>query len=251
MKIIPAVSIVCAVAFAVPSLAAERAKGIQALETEHGPVMLYPVHHASFVMTWSGQTIYVDPVGDATLYDGVDTPDVVLLTHSHGDHLDTDTLAALDTSDAVMVMPQSVADKLETSYGASRLILANSDTTESNGFSIRAMPMYNLPETPESRHPKGWGNGYVLTMGGKRVYISGDTEGTPEMRGLQDIDLAFVCMNLPYTMGVEQAADAVADFKPAVIYPYHYRGQDTQKFKTLVSKAAPGVEVRLVDWYDG
>jgi len=251
MKIIPVVSIVCALVFAVPSMAAEPAQGIKALETEDGPVMLSPIHHASFVMNWNGQTIYVDPVGDEKLYDGVDAPDVVLLTHSHGDHLDTDTLAALDTADAVMVMPQSVADKLDASYGASRLILANGDTTESNGFSIRAMPMYNLPETPESRHPKGWGNGYVLTMGGKRVYISGDTEGTSEMRGLQDIDLAFVCMNLPYTMGVEQAADAVADFKPAVIYPYHYRGQDTERFKTLVNKAAPGVEVRLVDWYNG
>jgi len=251
MKSIRLLPIVCAAIFAAPAGAAESASAITALETNEGPLLLHPIQHASFVMDWNGQTIYVDPVGDARLYAGLDAPDMVLLTHSHGDHLDTDTLAALDTDDAVMVMPQSVADKLDTRYGSSRLIMANGDTQDSHGLSLHAVPMYNLPETPDSRHPKGWGNGYVLTMGDKRVYISGDTEGTTEMRGLENIDLALVCMNLPYTMDVQQAADAVADFTPAVVYPYHYRGQDTERFKTLVNEAAPDVDVQLYDWYDG
>jgi L-ascorbate metabolism protein UlaG (beta-lactamase superfamily) len=112
--------------------------------------------------------------------------------------------------------------------------------------------MYNLPDDETSRHRRGWGNGYVITIGEKRFYISGDTEDIPEMRMLSDIDYAFVCMNQPYTMTVEQAADAVLEFKPKVVYPFHYRGQngfsDVNKFKELVS-ANPEIEVRLLEWY--
>ena len=112
--------------------------------------------------------------------------------------------------------------------------------------------MYNLPETEDSRHPKSRGNGYVLNLGGKRLYISGDTEDIPEMRTLQDIDIAFVCMNLPYTMTVEQAASAVLEFKPNIVYPFHYRGKgglaDVEKFQQLVSEDQE-IEVRLRDWY--
>lgn len=113
--------------------------------------------------------------------------------------------------------------------------------------------MNNLPETDDSRHPKGRGNGYVLNMGGQRLYISGDTEDIPEMRALQNIDVAFVCMNMPYTMTVEQAADAVLAFKPKVVYPFHYRGQgglsDVDHFKELVNKGNEGIDVRLRNWY--
>jgi L-ascorbate metabolism protein UlaG (beta-lactamase superfamily) len=113
--------------------------------------------------------------------------------------------------------------------------------------------MYNLPETPESRHPKGRGNGYVLTFGNKKVYLSGDTSGIQEMRSLKNIDVAFVCMNLPYTMDVDEAASAVIDFKPKVVYPYHYRGQnglnDTEKFRKLVNEGNKNIEVRLRNWY--
>ncbi|MEO8732935.1 MAG: MBL fold metallo-hydrolase, partial [Flavobacteriales bacterium] len=120
---------------------------------------------------------------------------------------------------------------------------------------ITAMPMYNLPDSPTAFHPKGRGNGYVLTFGGKRIYISGDTQGIPEMRALKNIDIAFVCMNLPYTMDVDEAADAVLAFKPKVVYPYHYRGKDrfsdVKKFKALVNAKDPAIEVRQEDWYRG
>lgn len=220
-----------------------------ALDTDEGPVMLHIVHHASFVLQWNKRTIYVDPTGDADLYKGLSAPDLILITHAHGDHLDPTALAAIDTSKATIVMPQSVADKIGTHFGKTQHIMANGDSTTIDGVGIHAMPMYNLPQTPDSYHPKGWGNGYVLTPGGKRIYISGDTSGIPEMRALKNIDVAFVCMNLPWTMDVAHAADAVLAFQPKVVYPYHYRGQDIKKFKQLVKAKNPKIDVRLRDWY--
>ena len=109
--------------------------------------------------------------------------------------------------------------------------------------------MYNLPESPDAYHTKGRGNGYVLTIGGKNIYISGDTEDIPEMRALKNIDIAFVCMNLPYTMPPDQAAGGVLAFKPKIVYPYHYRGQDVNIFKNLVNAGDKNIEVRLRNWY--
>src|SRR5699024_3116838 len=114
---------------------------------------------------------------------------------------------------------------------------------------IHAIPMYNLPQSPDAYHPKGRGNGYVLTIGGKRIYIAGDTEDTPEMRSLKNIDVAFIPMNLPYTMSVEQAAEGVLAFKPKIVYPYHYKGSNIKKFKRLVNEKDADIEVRLRDWY--
>jgi L-ascorbate metabolism protein UlaG (beta-lactamase superfamily) len=111
-----------------------------------------------------------------------------------------------------------------------------------------AVPMYNLPNDG-ARHTKGWGNGYVVTMGEKRIYISGDTEDIPEMRQLENIDIAFVCMNLPYTMDIYQAASGVLDFEPKVIYPYHHRGQDIERFKEVVDWEGKDIDVRLKNWY--
>ena len=236
--------------FVAANAAQAKPDGETALETGQGPVTLYPIKHASFVLEWNGQSIYVDPTGGPEAYAGLETADVILLTHSHGDHLDRDTLAGLDTRSTIVVMPQSVADEIGEEYGQTQTVMANGETVHTDaGLGIHAMPMYNLPDGPESRHPKGWGNGYVLTLGNKRVYISGDTEGIDEMRALENIDVALVCMNLPYTMGVEQAADAVADFEPAVVYPYHYRGQDTEKFRGLLAAENVATEVRLRDWY--
>jgi L-ascorbate metabolism protein UlaG (beta-lactamase superfamily) len=113
--------------------------------------------------------------------------------------------------------------------------------------------MYNLPETADSRHTKGRGNGYVINIGGKNIYISGDTEDIPEMRALKNIDVAFVCMNLPYTMDINQAASAVLAFKPKIVYPYHYRGSgglsDVAAFKKMVNEKDPKIDVRLAEWY--
>jgi L-ascorbate metabolism protein UlaG (beta-lactamase superfamily) len=127
-------------------------------------------------------------------------------------------------------------------------VLANGETKSLHEIKIEAVPMYNLTQERLKFHDKGRGNGYVLRLGGKRVYISGDTEDIPEMRALKNIDVAFVCMNLPYTMDVTQAASAVREFRPRIVYPYHYRGSDVEKFKSLVGNDRD-VEVRLRDWY--
>lgn len=219
------------------------------IQTEQGEMVIQPIRHGTFTISWQGLTIYVDPNGGAEAFAGLVKPDLILITDIHGDHLNMDTIESLDTEGTRIVVPQAVADRMPSDYRGQLVILNNGDETDRIGFTIRAVPMYNLPESEDSRHPKGRGNGYLLTMGGKRVYISGDTEGIPEMRSLENIDVAFVCMNLPYTMGVEQAADAVLDFKPAIVYPYHYRGQDTQKFKQLVTAEDEGIEVRLREWY--
>lgn len=223
------------------------------IETTKGPLSIQPVQHASIVFTWNGKTIYVDPNGSAKLFDGLASPDIIFITDIHGDHYNTKTLEELKAPNAVLVVPKAVADLLPENLKANAMIMSNDETQTKMGMTITALPMYNLPETADSRHPKGRGNGYVIDFGGKRVYISGDTEDIPEMRTLKDIDVAFVCMNLPYTMDIHMAASAVVDFKPKIIYPYHYRGQgglsDTAEFKKLVGASDKNIDVRLRNWY--
>jgi len=223
------------------------------IETKKGPLLIQPVQHASLVLTWNGKTIYVDPTGGATAYTGIADPDLILITDIHGDHMDPKTLDALQTDGTVLVAPQAVADQLPDKYKNQVVVLANGKNTTQLGIPISAIPMYNLPEATDAMHPKGRGNGYILDLGGKRVYIAGDTEGIPEMRSLKNIDVAFVPMNLPYTMDVDQAAGAVLDFKPKIVYPYHYRGQnglsDVEAFKKLVNDKSKSIDVRLKTWY--
>lgn len=219
------------------------------ITTGRGQLTIQPVMHASLVLSLKDLVIYADPSGGAAKFKGLPAPDMVLITDIHGDHFDSSTLAAVITGKTVLVVPQVVADKL-TAFDKTRLVvLKNGDKVERSGISISAIPMYNLPESPTARHTKGRGNGYVLGMGGKNIYLSGDTQGIPEMRALKNIDVAFVCMNLPYTMDVNEAADAVLAFRPGIVYPYHYRGQDIQQFKRLVDAGNKWIEVRLRDWY--
>lgn len=223
------------------------------VETSKGPLTIQPLNHATLAFTWQGKTIYADPNGGGKTFEGVAAPDIILITDIHGDHFNPETLEAINTSNATLVVPQAVADKLSDNLKKKAVVLGNGQSKSIMNVTVTAVPMYNLPESAETRHPKGRGNGYVLTFGNKKVYISGDTSGIPEMRGLKDIDVAFVCMNLPYTMDINEASQAVLDFKPKVVYPYHYRGQnglsDTQAFKKLVNDKNAKIEVRLRDWY--
>ena len=225
------------------------------IATPKGNVIVQPVFHGALVLQWNGKSIYVDPYNGADAYSTLKKPDLVLITDIHGDHMDIKTLQALDLKNATLVVPQAVAVKLPAQWKEKTVILNNGNTTQQSGISIRAIPMYNLPDDSTSRHSKGRGNGYIVTLGDKQFYISGDTEDIPEMRGLKNIDVAFICMNVPYTMTEEQAAGAVLDFKPKIVYPFHYRGQggfsDTNKFKALVQKKNPSIDVRLKDWYAG
>lgn len=216
-------------------------------------VAITPVLHGSLVLQYNGKTIYIDPYGGAELYQNLPKPDMVMITDIHGDHYHQETLDGIATEEAQLVAPQAVYDKLTGNKFQEIIIMNNGEDTVTNDIGIEAIAMYNLPEAEDSRHPKGRGNGYILTLGDQRVYISGDTEDIPEMRALRNIDIAFVCMNMPYTMTVEQAADAVNEFKPTVVYPYHYRGRpdmsDTEKFKSLVEANNEVTEVRLRNWY--
>jgi L-ascorbate metabolism protein UlaG (beta-lactamase superfamily) len=236
-------------------LAAWAQSGRQAdqIETGKGPLTIQPILHGTVAFSWQGKTIYVDPYGGAEAFKGIAPPDLVLITDIHGDHLDMKTLEALNTDKATFVVPQAVADKLPENYKSRVVVLNNGEHTEQAGIAIAALPMYNLPESDDARHTKGRGNGYVLEFADKTVYLSGDTEDIPEMRVLRNIDIAFVCMNLPYTMDIDQAASAVLEFKPAIVYPYHYRGQeglsDVAAFKRKVNEGDKQIDVRLRNWY--
>ena len=217
------------------------------LPTENGEAVLHPIEHASVVLSWNGLTIYVDAVGSTTLYTGLPGADLILVTHSHGDHYNSSTIAAVRNPGAPIIAPPEVINLLSRSLREGAISLSNHGTTNLLGLTVEAIPAYN------SRHPQGAGNSYVLGLGGKRVLFSGDTEDVPEMRALTGIDVAFLCMNLPFTMSVEAAASAVRDFQPRVVYPYHYRNQDgsfanLQSFKQMVG-TDQGVEVRIRDWY--
>ena len=215
-------------------------------KTTKGKVVITPINHATMVMEWDGKTIYVDPVGAADWYKAFPKPDVVLLTHIHGDHYKEAVLKAVVGPKTKLVTPPALVGVLGDDLKSKTIAVPSGEDTGKVGFKIEAVASYNMTSPRKRFHPKGQGNGYVLNLGDKRIYISGDTEGTPEMLALKDIDVAFLCMNLPYTMDVIAAAKAVKAFKPKVVYPYHSRGQDTLKFKALVGDAA---EVRLLDWY--
>jgi len=240
--------LVLLVCMSTPSaLSADKMEGDR-FATSDGDLIIHPINHATFVMSWKDKVIYVDPVGTGKRFDGLPKPDLILLTDIHGDHLSPETLEAVADAKTTIVAPSAVAEKVPEKLRKQTTVLANGITKAVAGFGIEAVPMYNLTSDRLKYHDKGRGNGYVVTAGGKRVYISGDTEDIPEMRALKSIDVAFVCMNLPYTMTEEQAASAVREFKPKVVYPYHYRGSDVEKFKKLVGDGS-GVEVRLRDWY--
>jgi len=212
-----------------------------------------PVEHATMVLNWDGTIIYVDPVGGIEMFSKYTEPDMVLVTDIHGDHMDIPTLEAISIDKTVLFAPKAVFDKMPESLQNKTQVINNGDLINDFEMTIEAIPMYNLRPEALKFHEKGRGNGYVLERNGKRVYISGDTEDIPEMRNLTNIDIAFVCMNLPYTMTVEKAAEAVLAFKPKTVYPYHFRGKDgmsdVEKFKSLVETGNPDIKVTQLDWY--
>ena len=216
----------------------------QTFPTSGGPVKITPLYHASTLIEAGGKIIYLDPAKPAKLA-GLPKADLILITDIHGDHMDPDSIKEISKADTAMFAAPAV---VETVPEAQRI--ANGETKTWQGWTIEAIPAYNLKRGPAAGklfHDKGRGNGYVLTYGGKRSYFSGDTEGVPEMRALKNIDVAFVCMNLPYTMPTDEAADAVKAFHPKIVIPYHYRGSDLGVFEKALQGS--GIEVRRLDWY--
>jgi L-ascorbate metabolism protein UlaG (beta-lactamase superfamily) len=217
--------------------------------TDGGEIVVMPVGHATFVMQVPGLVIYNDPATDPATFQGMPPADLVLITHEHGDHFKPETLAAIVGANTRLVVNPGVFAKLSDDMKAKATELANGAGTDVGGLRIDAIPAYNTTEDRKKYHPQGRDNGYVLTVDGRRVYIAGDTEDIPEMRALTDIDIAFLPMNLPFTMTVDQASSAVAAFKPAVVYPYHYGESDVQKFAADVKAAAADTQVVLSKWY--
>ena len=224
---------------------------------EDDPVKVKPISHGTLVLEFEKMVIYVDPVGGAENFASYRKPTIILVTDIHGDHLNVETIEAVKHTNTLIVVPHAVAEKLPKAWEPNVSVINNGQTNSytigTTEISIEAIPMYNLRKEALEFHPKYRGNGYVITMGNQRTYISGDTEDIPEMRALKNIDKAFICMNLPYTMTVERAADAVLEFKPKVVYPYHYRGtdgmSDVEKFKKLVTSKNQTIDVRLLNWY--
>lgn len=212
-----------------------------------GEVVFHPIEHSSMVIETPSGTIYVDPVGGAEKYSNQPAPDLILITHEHGDHFDLPTLEAL--AEVRLITNPAVFDMLPKPMQDRASSMKNGDMAEVLEMTINAIPAYNTTEDRAQYHPKGRDNGYILTIGGKRFYIAGDTEPTPEMLALTDIEVAFLPMNLPYTMTVEQAAEAVAAFQPRTVFPYHHRDSDVNKFAQLVEESKSPTLVVLADWY--
>jgi len=226
---------------------------VDSVKTNNGYILIQPVSHASLIVTFNDKTILIDPSGKEKIYTNLKSPDIILITDIHGDHLNLKTLDSINTSNTIFIVPEAVANKLPKKYSSQITILKNGQGIHRLNMFIKAIPMYNLPEDANSKHPKGRGNGYLLSIDNKHIYISGDTEDILEMRMLRNIDIAFICMNLPYTMDINQAANAVLEFQPKIVYPYHYRGKngysDITKFKELVNTKNKNIEIRIRNWY--
>jgi L-ascorbate metabolism protein UlaG (beta-lactamase superfamily) len=212
------------------------------LQTSAGELKITFIGHASLMFQFGGKVIYSDPAGQYGDFSRLPKADLILAAHEHGDHFDLKTIALLSTPKTKLVMTPLCAAKLPGG-----IVLKNGEETTVAGIRIEAVPAYNLvhmrsPGLPY--HPKGDGNGYILTFGDKRIYVAGDTENIPEMKALGRIDVAFLPMNLPYTMTPEMVADAARMVKPKILYPYHTTDTDTSKLQPLL-KQDKGIEVRI------
>jgi len=215
------------------------------------------INHATMVLEYNGVAIYIDPVGGKEAFEGLKAPTFIIITDIHADHLNVETIQEVSTASTIIIGPKAVKEKIPEellkNYTSIFNGLARNFQTSKINLDVEAIAMYNLPEDETSMHPKGRGNGYILTINEKRIYISGDTEDIFEMRHLKGIDMAFVCMNLPYTMTVDSAASAVLQFKPKEVFPYHYKGQDgfsdVEKFKNIVNEVNSDIKVIQLDWY--
>lgn len=236
---------VCAGILAVGVLACGLAAGegftVDVLPTAGGDLKITFIGHATLMFDYGGKIIHVDPWSRLADYAKLPKADLILITHEHYDHLDPKAVTSLQREGTKVLVSPAAANKI-----AGSITLRNGETTTVAGIKVEAVPAYNIVHeraAGEVYHPRGAGNGYVLTFGTTRVYVAGDTEDTPEMKALRDITCAFLPMNLPYTMTPEMVASAALAFKPKILYPYHFGETDTAKIAALLKDS--GVEVRL------
>jgi L-ascorbate metabolism protein UlaG (beta-lactamase superfamily) len=212
------------------------------IETSAGNLEITFMGHGTLMFTFGGKVIHVDPWSRMADYTKLPRADIIFLTHEHMDHLDAKALGILRVEKTKLVLTRTCATQVEGG-----IVMNNGDVRSIEGLKIEAVPAYNIVHKRSSGqpfHPKGRGNGYVITFGDKRVYVAGDTENIPEMKELKEIDIAFLPMNIPYTMTAEMAADAARAFKPKILYPYHYRDTDTSKLVDLL-RDDKEIEVRI------
>jgi L-ascorbate metabolism protein UlaG (beta-lactamase superfamily) len=212
------------------------------IPTAAGDLTITFIGHGTLMFSYDGKVIHVDPVGREADYSTMPDADLILVTHEHGDHLDPDAIAEIRKEGTVIIYSPSCEGRVD---GA--MVMANGETRTELGIGIEAIPAYNIVHTrPNGQpfHPKGNGNGYILTFGDTRVFVAGDTENTPEMKALGNIDVAFLPMNLPYTMTPEMVADAARAFRPRILYPYHFGDTNTDELVELL-QGEEGIEVRV------
>ncbi len=191
------------------------------ISTSAGDLKITFVGHGSLFFIFDGKVIHIDPSSREADYSKLPKADLIFITHEHSDHLDTAALSHIQTDTSTLIYTETCASRV-----SGGTIMRNRDINTFDGIEVEAVPAYNIIK---SYHPKGIGNGYIFTFGDKRVYVAGDTENTPEMKALKDIDVAFLPMNLPYTMTPEMVADAALSFNPKILYPYHYGSTNTSE----------------------
>jgi len=212
------------------------------INSSAGNVAITFIGHGSLMLSWNGKVIHVDPFSRLADYGTLPAADLILITHHHGDHLDPAAIKKITREGTLLVLTAKCAETVKDG-----IVMKNGDVRDFSGIKVDAVPAYNLVHNAPAGgpyHPKGEGNGYILTIGKTRIYIAGDTENTPEMKALRNIDVAFLPMNLPYTMTPEMVADAIKTFKPGIFYPYHYGETDTSLLLKLL-QGTKGVDVRI------
>lgn len=206
------------------------------ISTTGGDIEITFIGHGTLMFRYNDRVIHVDPWTRFTDYKNMPKADLILITHEHMDHLDSKAIAALRQENTKIILTETCSKQVGNGK-----IMKNGDVREISGFKIEAVPAYNMEK---QFHPRGKGNGYIITFGEKKIYVAGDTENIPEMKALKDIDIAFLPMNLPYTMTPEMVADAAKAFRPGILYPYHYGETDTSRLVELM-KDEKDIEVRI------
>jgi L-ascorbate metabolism protein UlaG (beta-lactamase superfamily) len=212
------------------------------IKTVSGDLKITFIGHGTLMFDFGGKIMHLDPVGQYADYSKLPKADIILLTHEHSDHLDIGAIETIRKDNTIVILTEACAAKVRGG-----IAMKNGDRKTAGGLEIDAVPAYNIVHMRSEGvpfHKKGAGNGYIIKFSDKKIYVAGDTENTTEMKSLEKIDIAFLPMNLPYTMTPEMVADAAKAFKPKIIYPYHYGDTDTSKLVSLM-KDAPGTEVRI------
>jgi L-ascorbate metabolism protein UlaG (beta-lactamase superfamily) len=244
-------TLACLLCMAVPAMAQDPFE-TDTLTTSQGDLTITFIGHGTLFFTFGGKVIHVDPWTQLADYAGLPKADLILITHEHRDHLDPLAIDLIRTDSTAVVLTERCAEQIAggiglKSIGLKSIVMTNGDVDTVQGIPIQAVAAYNIlhrRQNGQPYHPSGVGNGYIFTFGDLRVYVAGDTENTPEMKALQDIAVAFLPMNLPYTMTPEMVADAAQAFRPRILYPYHYGDTDPAELVEQL-KDDPEIEVRI------